>query len=182
MSKPRRRRSPPRPAKPTPGHFVGEPLLPEPPAYVVRWHRVDEWARDNVLGDVATFESDNARVAGYRGTWVWDVNDDEEAYDRGIPVERFDDVPDGPGRERGGTRRVSIRLYTWVVDTKRHSCHEPQWITTGWGMTARTAAHAHGRWIDAYASAVAAGLESRRLVAVAMEIVFWTAAEGTDYV
>lgn len=181
MSKPRRRRTPPLSA---PGRFVidGVPILPTPPAYVGRWHRVDDWARDTTLGDLSLFESDNARVAGYRGVWVWDIRDDEEAFDRGIPVEAFGEISDGPGRDRGGTRRVSVRLYTWVVDTKRGSVHEPQWVTTGWGMTARTAAHAHGRWIDAYAHAVAAGLESRRLVATAMEIVFWTASEGTDYV
>ena len=133
-------------------------------------------------GDVSNFETPNRRVAGFRGTMVRDINDEEEAYDEGVPVEHFGDIPDGPNRERGGVRRVSIRLFTWTVNAGRKGAYEPQWITTGWGMSGRAAAHAHGRWIDDYATAVSRGVASRKLIATAMEVVFWTAGPTTDYV
>jgi hypothetical protein len=134
------------------------------------------------MGDVESVNSPNLRVDGFRASWVMDMRNDEEAYDEGIPVESFGEVVEGPNRERGGARRVSIRLYTWTVNSGRQGAYEPQWITTGWGMSARAASHAHGRWIDAYAYAVAHGIESRRLIATAMEVVFWTAGPTTDYV
>jgi len=149
---------------------------------VTRWHRVDAWAESTVHGDVEPFFSPNRRVAGWRGSWVLDINNEEEAFERGIPVEAFGEIPDGPGRDQGGARRVSIRLFTWTVNAGRQGAYEPQWITTGWGMSGRSAAHAHGRWVDAYADAVSHGIESRRLVATAMEIVYWTAGPSTDYV
>lgn len=134
------------------------------------------------MGDVEPAENPNKRIAGWRASWVMDVDNEEEAFDEGIPLEIFGDVVEGPAREVGGSRRVSIRLFTWTVNAGRRGAYEPQWITTGWGMSARAASHAHGRWIDAYADAVANGVESRRLIATAMEVVFWTAGPTTDYV
>lgn len=159
------------------------------PEYARKWHRVHDWAYDVVArragrgSDVEPAEHPrNTRIAGWRGAWVFDIDNEEEAYERGIPLEWFGDIEDGPDRDRGGTRRVSIRLFTWTVNAGRQGAYDPQWITSGWGMSARSAAHAHGRWIDAYGNAVANGVESRRLIATAMEVVFWTAGPTTDYV
>lgn len=183
MSKHGRRRAKTRPPS-SPVRFVvdGPVISPRVPPYAARWHRVESWAESSVIGDLTPFATGNKRVAGYRGSWVMNLHDDEEAYERGIPVDGFDDVVTGPGRDDGGHRRVSIRLYTWTINAGREGAYEPQWITTGWGMTARSATHAHSRWIAAYADAVAHGIESRRLVATAMELVFWTASESADYV
>jgi hypothetical protein len=167
-----------------PVHVDG-PVITQAPAYVEKWHRALEWAWSVVAarGDVepATHPR-NTRIAGWRSTWVFDVHNEEEAFDKGIPVEWFGDILEGPNRELGGSRRVSVRLYTWMVNSGRQGAYDPQWITTGWGMSARAASHAHGRWIDAYGNAVAHGVESRRLIATAMEVVFWTAGPTTDYV
>jgi len=163
----------------------GPVISPAVPAYTRKWHRVDEWAYDVVAarGDVTAAEHPrNTRIAGWRAMWVFDINNEEEAFERGIPVEWMGDVVTGPDRDHGGTRRISIRLFTWTVNSGRRGAYDPQWITTGWGMSARAAAHAHGRWIDSYGNAVAHGIESRRLVATAIECVFWTAGPTTDYV
>lgn len=134
------------------------------------------------MGDREPIDSRNARIAGWRGVMVLDINNEEEAYERGTPVEMFGDVPIGPDRIDGGTRRVSIRLFTWVVDARRESAYAPSWITSGVGMSAAAASHAHSRYVEWYALQVARGIESRRLTATAMEIVFWTAGSSTDYV
>lgn len=155
------------------------------PEYARKWHRVDDWAYTVAAarGDVVPASHPrNTRVAGWRASWVFNVDDEEEAFDKGIPLEWFGDVIEGPKRDVGGSRRVSIRLYTWTVNAGRRGAYDPQWITTGWGMSARAASHAHGRWIDAYANAVANGVESRRLIATVIEVVFWTAGPTTDYV
>lgn len=164
----------------------GPVILSRVPTYAAKWHRVHDWAYD-VVGasgrDIVPAEHPrNTRIAGWRSSWVLDINNEEEAYERGAPVEAFGDIIEGPARDDGGTRRTSVRLYTWTINNGRQGAYDPQWITTGWGMSARSAAHAHGRWIDAYANAVAHGIESRRLVATAIEVVFWTAGPWTDYV
>ncbi len=158
-----------------------------PPRYVRKWHHVHDWSYTVAIArggrDVVPAEHPrNTRIAGWRGVWVLDINNEEEAFESGVPVEAFGDILEGPGRDVGGTRRVSIRLYTWTINNGRQGAYDPQWITTGWGMSARSAAHAHGRWVDAYGNAVAHGIESRRLVATAIEVVFWTAGPTTDYV
>lgn len=182
MSKPgRRRHRPPM----TSGRYVpadGPVIKSRVPKYAVRWHRVDDWAEGNITGDLEPFISANKRIAGHRGVWVMDINNDEEAFERGIPLEYLDELREGPNRDRGGTRRISIRFFTWTINAGRQGAYDPQWITTGWGMAARSAAHAHGRWLDGYRNALGAGIESRRLIATAMEIVFWTAAASADYV
>ena len=150
-------------------------LLKQPPAYVRRWHRVLDWARESTLGDLLFISPPPpGRTAGFRGTWVYDTRDNEEALERGIFLAELDDFPIGPDRETGGTRRVSIRFHTWVVDDL--GAHEPRWITTGWGMSARSATMNHRRFIREYRDDVANHVESRRLVATEMEIVFWTTA------
>lgn len=169
----------------------GVVIRPTVPQYARKWHRVHDWAYDVVVGraggrDVTPAEHPrNTRIAGWRGQWVFDLDNEEEAFERGTPLEWFGEIDSDtgpPDRDRGGTRRVSIRLYTWTVNAGRQGAYDPQWITTGWGMSARAAAHAHGRWIDAYGNAVSNGVESRRLIAAAIEVVFWTAGPTTDYV
>lgn len=135
------------------------------------------------LGDEDPFIPENPRVAGWRGSWVRDLDNEEEAFERGVPIhEGIDIVPPGPDRDTGGTRRVSIRLYTWTLDERHGAAYSPQWITTGWGMSGRSATLAHYRYLRDYALAVSRGIESRKLLATALEIVFWTAGPTTDYV
>lgn len=164
---------------------TGPVISPIVPAYVARWHAVDDWARaacEN-LGDEDVFVPTNPRVSGWRGQWVRDIDDEEEAFERGVPIhEGIDIVPPGPKRDDGGTRRVSIRLYTWTLDERHGAAYSPQWVTTGWGMSGRAATYAHYRYLKDYATAVSRGIESRRLLATAVEIVFWTASAGTPYV
>jgi hypothetical protein len=160
-------------------------IIDRPPPAAAKWHRVDDWAQEATanLGDVEEYVSGmNPRVSGWRGSWILDIDDNEEAFDKGVPLEQtIDVIPRGPGRKRGGYRRVSIRLFTWVIDTTHGDAYDPQWITTGWGMTAKAATHAHYRYLESYADAVARGIESRRLLATALEIVFWTASKTADY-
>lgn len=158
----------------------GSVVSPRPPAYVARWNRVLDWSRDNTLGDLVYLSPPASRVAGWRGTWVYDIQDEEEAAERGILLSELPAVTRGPDREAGGIRRVSIRLYTWVIDDL--GAFEPRWVTTGWGMSARAASDRHRRWMRDYQDAVEHGVESRKLVATAMEIVFWTAGESANYV
>lgn len=125
----------------------------------------------------------NPRVAGWRGVTVNDVHDEEEAYERGTPLEVMSPLyGHAPNRQEGGYRRVSIRLLTWVIDERRRSAYDPQWITAGWGMTAKSASDSYDRYVESYANAVDKGIESRRLKVTAIEVVFWTASVHTDYV
>jgi hypothetical protein len=166
--------------------FVSGPvILPHVPRYVLKWHTCNEWAREATenLGDGDPFMSENPRVSGWRGTWVRDLENEEEAFERGVPIHKgIDVVPPGPTRDDGGTRRVSIRMHTWVLDARHGAAYDPQWITSGWGMSGRAATLAHYRYLYDYALAVSRGIESRKLLATALEIVFWTASHGTDYV
>lgn len=157
------------------------------PEYARKWHRVHDWAYEAVAArggrDVEpAAHPRNTRIDGWRSAWVRDLDNEEEAYDEGTPLELFQDVEEGPNRDVGGSRRVSIRAFTWTVNAGRQGAYDPQWITIGWGMSARAATHAAGRWVDDYANAVSRGVESRRLIATAIEIVFWTAGPTTDYV
>lgn len=149
--------------------------------YTARWHRVHAWATRVVIGDVEERPSRNPRVALMRGMWVRDIDDDDEAAELAVDLAELA-VELGPDGHEGGRRRVLIRIYTWVVDLRAGVVHDPQWITSGEGLTARAAAAAHNRYIRAYASAVAQGIESRRLGATAMEVAWWTAAPATRYV
>lgn len=150
--------------------------------YVGRWHAVDEWAAD-VLGaaDEVEVSQPNPRVAKRRAVIVRDIDDNEEAYDRGAPLESFD-LPAGPTQEEGGRRRVIVRVYTWTVDEVAGSVYEPQWITIGFGRTARMASDHAARYVRRYAFALNHGVASRRLLFTATEVTWWTAKETTDYV
>ena len=164
--------------------------------YARKWHRVLEWAEDAL--SLAGYDSvGSARVFGgsyYRGSKhperveqhavarVHDLTDDEEAYEKGLPLEMLDAFPAGPGRDEGGVRRVVVTALTWVPDYDAGVGYDPAWITLGHGMTARTAAAAAARFVRDYTRALDARVVSRVLVFTALEIKFWTAANGTDYV
>lgn len=149
--------------------------------YTARWHRVHAWATRVVVGDVDERPSRNPRVALVRGSWVLDMDDEDEAVRRAVELAELP-VELGPDGRAGGRRRVLVRLYTWVIDLRHGVAHDPQWITTGEGLTARASAAAHNRYLRAYAAAVTAGIESRRLGATAMEVAFWTAGSAVPYV
>jgi hypothetical protein len=166
--------------------------------YTSRWHRVAAWAEDALaLGGYDEVGEEGARVHGgsyYRRAKdsarveqravarVRDLTDAEEAYERGLPLESLDAFPEGPGRDRGGQRRVVVTALTWVPDHEGEVCYDPAWVTLGHGMTARTAAAAAARFVRAYEQALAARVVSRELWFTALEIKFWTAPHGTDYV
>jgi hypothetical protein len=151
------------------------------PEYAAKWHRVYEWAKSAPPGDLTYYfpPPPSIRTAGWRGTWVYDPQDNEEAAERGIFLAELGDIPIGPDGDHGGRRRVSIRFHTWVIDDL--GAHDPRWVTTGWGMTARSASQVHRRWIREYRDDVAHHVESRRLVATEMEIVWWTAGPDSEY-
>lgn len=154
--------------------------------YTARWHRVAAWAVSVLPGDVEQRPSRNPRIAIVRGQWVADLADEEEAESQAMDLGALELFPLGPyGDEHwhaGGRRRVIVRVFTWVVDVQSGVLYDSQWFTTGEGMTARAASAAHNRYIRAYADAVTAGVESRRLKATATEIAWWTAAASRPYV
>lgn len=150
--------------------------------YVSRWHAVYDWATDVLwAADELPVTTPNPRVMKRRGAWVADIDDNEEAYERGAPVEDMN-VPRGPKQTEGGRRRVLVRAYMWTVDEVAGSVYEPQWITMGVGSTACMASDAFARWVRRYAYAMDQGIASRRLVATAIEVTWWTARESSDYV
>lgn len=151
--------------------------------YVRRWHAVNDWASDVLgLADEVFVTQPNPRVAKRRAQWVRDAADNEEAYDRGRPLEDMGGFPRGPKQVDGGRRRVLVRAYTWTLDEAAGSVYEPLWITLGVGHTARQATDGAERYIRSYMFAVSRGVESRRLVVTAIEVVWWTASQSVDYV
>lgn len=152
--------------------------------YTARWHRVRDWATRELIGDVEDRPNPKQpRVAIVRGQWVTELLDDEEAESVAIDLA----APamwlgEGLRGDVGGRRRVLIRVHTWILDTRAGVLYDPQWITTGEGLSLRAAAAAHNRYLRAYAQAVKAGVESRRLLATAQEIAWWTAPESVPYV
>ena len=163
------------------------PILPRPPVYVLKWHRVDDWAY-RVLEPMDLYHfstSRNPRLGGWRGQLVGNIHDAEEAHERGIPLERAPEFSGAPSVGAGGWRRVSIRAMTWEkseITDRYQALLNPQWITTGWGMSARTAALKHERYIERYQSMLDLHRESRKLIVTAWEIVYWTASQSADYV
>lgn len=149
--------------------------------YTARWHRVHDWATRAVVGDLSEPQARNPRVALVRGMLVLDLGDEEEAIRQAVELAELS-IEVGPDRERGGRRRVLVRVFTWVIDDEEEVAYDPQWITTGEGQTAMAAAARHNRYVRAYTDAVHAGTASRRLGATAMEVAFWTASPRVHYV
>jgi hypothetical protein len=131
-----------------------------------------DWAMNAVIGDV-TLRNGDPRRRSAEGLLVRDMDDSEEAAERGIPLERLH-IADGPNREEGGSRRIVIRLLTWVWDVRQQDAYRPQWGTFGTGMTAREATRYFNRYVSDYRNAVSKGIESRRLIVTGMSIVWWT--------
>jgi hypothetical protein len=166
--------------------------------YAAKWHRVSRWAEDALTlagyDDVGTDGArvyggsyyrrakDSARVEQRAVARVRNLTDAEEAYERGSPLEQLHAFPPGPGRTTGGIRRVVITALTWVPDHEGEVCYDPAWVTLGHGMTAKTAAAAAARFVKAYEQALSARVVSRELWFTALEIKFWTAHTGTNYV
>jgi hypothetical protein len=164
--------------------------------YARKWHRVLDWVSDSLL--LAGYDSVGSarvrtgtyyrnmkhpeRVEQHAVARVHDLTDDEEAYEKGLGLELLSSFPEGPGREAGGIRRVVITALTWVPDYEAGLGYDPAWITLGHGMTARTAAAAAARFVRDYTRALDARLVSRELVFTALEIKFWTARAGAEYV
>jgi hypothetical protein len=173
---------PRRNSRPDAGSLLSEQR--ETLAYTRRWHHVHDWAVDVVTGmdDVTPAnQPHNARLTLLRGALVYDLQDDEEAYERGIDlVDLY--VPPGPRREDGGYRRVIIRVLTWIPDDYGRIGYDAQWIVTGQGHTAHAATMRHRRFALAYAHAVDKGIESRRLICTGIEVLWWTASQSSETV
>lgn len=152
-------------------------------AYTREWHVTHDWALDvvSLMDEVPAPPSRNPRTMVVRGALVWDLDDDEEAYERGLPLEELD-APEGPYRVEGGRRRVVIRAFTWEVDTRTRTAFKKQWNTVGSGFSGRSAWAALSRYVRAYAWALAHGLESRKLIVTALEVTFWTRAKSAGMV
>lgn len=133
------------------------------------------------MDELPTRQPSNDRITIRRAAMVYDLSDDEEAYNRGLGLESID-VPRGPTAEVGGRRRVIIRMLTWIPDDPGGIAYSPQWIVTGHGLTAHSASASHARYVRGYANAVARGIESRRLIVTAMELLWWTSSRDADYV
>lgn len=143
-------------------------------AYTRKWHTVHSWAAENTVGDV-TLRNGDPRRRSSEGLLVRDIDDSEEAGERGIPLQEMHLAP-GPGKDEGGIRRVVIRLLTWEWDVRQQSAYKPQWGTFGTGLTVREAVAAFNRYMRMYAHAVAKGIESRRLIVTGMSVVYWTSS------
>lgn len=151
--------------------------------YTARWHRFDAWASRGLPGEIANRDPRGApRISIRRGSWVDDLLDDEEAEAKAVDLAILEFRREGPRGDFAGRRRVLIRCHTWLVDEQAGVLYDPQWITTGEGMTGRSAVAAHNRYVRAYASSVLHGIESRLLRATAMEVVWWTASQHTNFV
>jgi hypothetical protein len=160
--------------------------------YTGRWHRVRAWAEgalelggfEEVRPHVIKFarRQNGTRVERLAVSRVRDLDDEEEAYRRALPLEVLDDFPVGPGRLRGGIRRVVITALTWVPDHEFEMCDDAAWITLGWGMTAKQATRRAAEFVRNYDRALHARTNSRELVFTALEVKFWTARQGSTYV
>ncbi len=187
---PKPKKSPPRrrkkflPPKTSSLPWVGKPVLGPfdrplaqeaefASAYCRKWLATYNWATDTVIGDVTLRNGDPRRRIA-EGLLVRDTDDSEEAAERGIKLERLGRLPDGPGKESGGARRVTIRLLTWLWDVRQQDAYQPQWGTFGTGLTALQATRQFNRYIHDYENAVSKGIESRRLIVTGMSIVWWT--------
>ena len=113
---------------------------------------------------------------------VLDLDDEEEAYRRGLPLEVLEAFPAGPGRQRGGVRRVVITALTWVPDREYEIADDAAWITIGQGMTAKQAARRAAQFVRNYERALVKRVVSRELIFTALEVKFWTAKHGSKYV
>lgn len=157
-------------------------ISPTVPKYAAKWHRVEDWALESLsLYDVTRAPSRDARIEAIRGQLVNDLSDDEEAYERAVGLEDIE-IDRGPSGAVGGKRRVMIRVLTWIPDKIGGIAYAPQWIVAGHGMSAHAASAALARYIRSYALAVSRGIESRRLIVTAIDVVWWTANESADYV
>jgi hypothetical protein len=165
----------------------GRPLLPSPPAFVRKWHRVDDWAQQ-VLSIMDLYhyrDRREPRISGWRGQVVVNMNDGDEAYERGIPLERSPLFLGAPKADVGGYRRVAIRAHTWEkseVSDMFETLQNPRWITTGWAFSANAAAANHVNYVRNYGALLAKGWESRKLIVTAWEIIWFTGGPTVDYV
>ena len=144
-------------------------------SYTRKWHAVHAWGLDIVqaMDELDAPQPANPRTTLLRGSLVYALWDEEEAYARGLDLMDLY-VPFGPRMDEGGRRRVTIRVLTWIPDDYAGIAHDPAWITTGNGMSAFVASAKHARFTRNYADAVERGIESRRLLCTAVEVLFWT--------
>ena len=160
--------------------------------YTGRWHRVRDWALgalelggfEEVAPHVVRFapKQNGTRVGRAAVSRVRDMDDEEEAYRRALPLEVLEAFPVGPGRQRGGVRRVVITALTWVPDHEYEQCDDAAWITLGWGMTAKQACRRAAEFVRNYERALHTRTNSRELVFTALEVKWWTAKQASTYV
>lgn len=189
MASARRRR----PAPATPAESAARAAIPfqreqgEALRYTAKWYRVLAWA-ELAITSMQGFEATtlakahlSPRVKQLAATRVFELRDSEEAYERGLPLEEFANLPRGPRRGPGGYRRVIINAYTWVPDHEAGVGYDPAWITLGWGMTAHEAVAAAHRFVKDYGQKLERQIVSRELLVTAFEVKFWTASATAEY-
>lgn len=120
------------------------------------------------------------RVAGFAASAVMNPRDAEEAFERGMLLDEFGNLPSGPRRDLGGFRRVVITAYTWKADDENEIGYDPGWITLGWGMTAHEAGAAMHRFIKEYGGRQRGPMPTYQLIVTAIEVRFWTTSSASE--
>jgi len=152
-------------------------------AYTRLWHDVQEWAEAVCSGleEWSPWPDEHPRASKIRGLIVDDLDNEEEAFKRGVPI--FDLVDwlgpwQAPGRVEGGHRRVILRVFTWVKDRDNDVAYAGEWLKIGDDMSAKAAdAHAR-RWAREYEEQLSRGFASREIIMTAIEIAWWTQRES----
>jgi len=153
-------------------------------AYVAKWHATYDWAVSTVegaTGDAVSWPDASDRVEKIRGSIVRDLENEEEAYRKAVPIDEIMEWLSGPapGRADAGRRRVVIRAYTWTIDDENEAAYDPEWIKLGEDMTPHAARAWAMRWMRDYQDALIEGTASREIRATALEILYWTQAESS---
>lgn len=145
--------------------------------YTRKWHVTWDWAFEVLEWDDPTdWPEKNPRVTRVRASIVRDLENEEEAFKRAIPVELIDDWLSikPPNREATGRRRVIIKLYTWVIDRENQAAYDPDWLKIADDMSAYAATMRARRWAESYAEALQNQTASREIRMTQIEILWWT--------
>lgn len=152
--------------------------------YTDCWHQVYDWAWSVVeqLGSPEVIPTRSPRITVLDGHEARDLFDPEEAEPLAVDLAALW-IELGPKGACTGHRRVIIRVFSWIVDENAGGAlYQPQWITTGEGISAKSASAAHNRYVRAYSQAVDHGVESRLLSVTAIQVLWWTMSHRNKFV
>lgn len=146
-------------------------------AYTRQWHAVHDWAFEVFEWDDPTdWPEKSERLHRVRAALAIDVENEEVAFKKAIPVELIEDwlsMP-APDLRIGGRRRVVIRLYTWVIDRELKWAYDPEWLKIADDMSAAAARNRAIKWARGYAQQLNKGQESREIRMTQIELAWWT--------